>query len=437
MNASFPGQPKRAERFLVAGFFAAEGLPWLLRLRWLAVVGQFSTCLVVDRLFGYDLPWRVLWPFLFVTASTNLVAMRFPRTLPSDPHHACAVLLLQDTLVLSGMLWWTGGVRNPFAGFYLLHVVIAAVVLPRGWAWGMLAVSSLCLAGQFLSPFRLAPARPGSWLPDDPSRAGLLVALVLAGASVAYFVGRLRATLERRDAELARTRDRSERHERFASVATLAAGVAHELATPLSTIAVVSADFEKLAAGSCAKAECIADARLIRSEVERCRGILENLGNQATSGIGDPVGAVDIRGIPERLGPYLAPANLARLVFEGFSNAGQVVVPEPALLQSLAALAKNACEASPDGAKVRVSVRSTARDVVFQVEDGGHGMPAEVVARAGEPFYTTKGPGKGMGLGLFLVRTFVERVQGSLEIDSRPGEGTVFRLAIPREGAAP
>jgi len=435
MDATFSGQPKNVERSLVAGFFAAEGLPWLLQLRWLAVAGQFSTCLVVDRLFGYDLPWPVLGFFLFVTASTNLVAMRFPRAFPANPHLACAGLLLQDTLVLSGMLWWTGGVRNPFAGFYLLHVVIASVVLPRGWAWGMLAVSSLCLSGQFLSPYRLLPTRPGAWLPDDPSRAGLLVALVLAGASIAYFVGRLRATVERRDVELAQARRRSERHERFAAVATLAAGVAHELATPLSTIAVVSADFERLAGAHCANRECISDAQLIRAEVERCRKVLENLGNQATAGIGDPVTSVEIQKIPERLRPYLSPSNLARLVFEGFSNAGQVVVPEPALLQSLAALAKNACEASPDGVKVRVSVRSGPLEIRFQVEDGGHGMPTEIVARVGEPFFTTKGPGKGMGLGLFLVRTFVERVQGSLEIDSIPGQGSVFRMSIPREGS--
>ncbi len=388
---------KSPARLPVAGLLAAEGLPWLLRLRWLAVGGQLTTCLVADFLLGFDLPWTALGAFLLVTASTNLAALRFPRLFPRDPDLACAGLLLQDTLVLSGMLWWTGGEANPFAGFYLLHVVIAAVLLPRAWAWAMLAVSSLCLAGQFLSPHALQRVRPGIWIPEDSSHVGLLVVLVLAGASIAFFVGRLRAALESRDGELARTRRRTERHERFAAVATLAAGVAHELATPLSTIAVVGADLEALAQAPGGHPEWVADARLIRAEVERCRKVLEKLGEQSTSGIGDPVAAFEIAGIPHKLRAFLPPAHAARLVFRGFSGAGLVVSPEPALLQSLAALAKNACEASPEGEPVVVEARSAPEGVEFSVRDRGAGMEPALVARVGEPFLTTKGPGRGMG----------------------------------------
>ena len=425
-----------AEGSVIAGLFSAQGLPWLLRLRWLAVAGQLTTCLVVDRVFGFVLPWGVLAGFLLVTAATNLAAHRIPRLFPSDPDLVCAGLLVQDTLVLTGMIWWTGGIHNPFTGFYLLHVVIAAAVLPRGWSLGMLTFSSLCLGAQFLSKHALVARRPLPWLPDDLSRVGVLVGLVLAGGSIAFFVGRLRATLERRDAELVRVRAQTERHERFAAVATLAAGVAHELATPLSTIAVVSSDFERLAGGHCANLECMADARLIRSEVERCRKILENLGNRATSGIGDPPVVVELSDIPQRLRPYLKPDFWERIEFSGFADAGQLVVPEPPLLQSLAALVKNACEASGPSERIGMAVRVGVDDTCFEIEDTGFGMAPEVVARVGEPFFTTKGPGRGMGLGLFLVRTFVERVQGALEIDSRPGEGTLSRIRIPREKVA-
>jgi two-component system, sensor histidine kinase RegB len=377
--------------------------------------------------FGYDLPWGVLCGFLAVTAVTNLVAHMAPRLLPRDPDLACAALLVQDTLVLSGMLWWTGGDRNPFVGFYLLHVVIASALLPRRWDIAILAFASLCMACQFLSPYSILPARPIGWLPEDLSRAGLLVGLVLAGASVVFFMGRLRETLREKEEQLEIARVRSERHERFAAVATLAAGIAHELATPLSTIAVVSSDLEKAATGDLAQ-----DAKLIRSEVERCRAILEGLGQRATSGVGDPPGIVAIETIPVALKPFLKGENWDALRFEGFGQAGLMTVPLPPLLQSLAALVKNGCEASPPGAPLRLKVSASETEIVFEVQDGGEGMPPETVARIGEPFHTTKGPGRGMGLGVFLVRTFVERVQGRLEVESKPGHGTTVRLGIPR-----
>lgn len=417
---------------MMAGFFSAQGLPWLLRMRWLAVIGQFTTCLVVDLVLGFDLPWSVLAGFLLVTVATNLVARFAPEMFPRDSDLACAGLLVQDTLVLSGMIWWTGGIRNPFTGFYLLHVVIASVLLPRGWVGGVLAFAGGCLGVQFLSPHGLRSPRALPWLPNDLSPLGVVVGLVLAGASIAFFVGRLRATLETRDAQLESARARTERHERFAAVATLAAGVAHELATPLSTIAVVSSDLDTLARGHCGNGECIADARLIRSEVERCRKILEGLGERATSGIGDPSTVVELATVPERIAPFLNADHWKRIRFVGFENAGQVVLPEPALLQSLAALVKNGCEASNPRDVILLSIEAGPDEAVFEVRDSGAGMAPEIVAKAGEPFFTTKGPGRGMGLGLFLVRTFVERVEGMLEIDSRPSEGTTFRIRIPR-----
>lgn len=415
---------------LVAGFFSAQGLPWLLRLRWLAVLGQATTCLAATAV-GFSIPWTVLGAFLLVTVSTNLAVQSLGSRLSRDPDRVCAALLAQDTLVLAGMLWWTGGVDNPFNGFFLLHVVIASVLLPRSWSWWFLGLSAACLGLQFLSPHPLVAARPLPLGIEGASRLGIFVDLVLVGASVAFFVGRLRKSISQKDLELERARVRSERHERFATVATLAAGVAHELATPLSTIAVVSSDFERLAGGHCGNGECISDARLIRSEVERCRKVLESLGQRATDGIGDPAVLVEISEIPDRIRPFLHSGKLERLDFRGFQDAGTIVVPLPPLLQSLAALAKNACEASPPTERVAISVKTDSDGAVFEVADRGEGMDPSTVLRAGEPFFTTKGPGRGMGLGLFLVRTFVERVQGSLEIDSRPGEGSVFRMAIP------
>src|SRR5690606_22258872 len=117
-------------------------------------------------------------------------------------------------------------------------------------------------------------------------------------------------------------------------------------------------------------------------------------------------------------------------------TAAQVRIPEVPLLQSLAILVKNACEASEPGLPIFVKAETSVNRLCLTVSDRGSGMAPEVVARLGEPFFTTKEPGFGMGLGLFVVRTFVERMRGKLEIDSEPGRGTTIRLVFPsgREG---
>jgi len=398
------------------------GLQWLVRLRWVATIGQFLTCLGVRFALDIELPWAPLLAFLALTLGTNLLAMLRPRWLPARTDAACALLLAQDTLTLTGMLWWTGGAHNPFTGFYLLHLAMAAMILPQTWTWAFLGFSTAGFSLQFFSPHE----------PIDPrlTTVGQVVSLALVGASIAFFVGRLRLALARREQELSRERERTVRNERFATVATLAAGVAHELATPLSTIAVVGSDFERLVEGDRVDAGLLADAQLIRSEVERCRKVLEGLSDRATSGIGDPPEGIELSSIPERLRAYLSPASWTRLLFAD-QEAGRIVAPAPPLLQSLAALVKNACEASPPDTAVILSVAIRHDRVRFSVSDRGHGMSPGFARRIGEPFLTTKGPGRGMGLGLFLVRTFAERVEGTLEIDSREGSGTTVHLEIP------
>lgn len=344
----------------------------------------------------------------------------------------CAALLVLDTLTLTVLLYWLGGPHNPFTAFYLLHITIAAVLLPALWTWIGVALCAACYGLLFRSPYEIKSGSGISCCGSiDFHLQGMLLAMVLVGMCIAYFVGQLKSTLTRREAELIEARMLALRNEKFAGLATLAAGVAHELATPLSTIAVLSADLEDQACSQCRSDGCFADARVIRQEVERCRAILEKLGENTTDKVGENPQALPLGEIAGRLREFLSAANFQRLVVDTLTPAADVFAPVATLLQALAVLIKNACEADESGRPVCLRIGVENGMLKAAVQDEGAGMAEEVSARAGEPFFTTKPPGQGMGLGLFLVRMFTERMKGRLTIRSAPGQGSTVSLEFP------
>jgi two-component system sensor histidine kinase RegB len=215
--------------------------------------------------------------------------------------------------------------------------------------------------------------------------------------------------------------------------------VAHELATPLGTIALVSCELERSIGAHCMNPSCLEDARLIRCEVDRCRSIIDRLNVDSDADLGTAPTVIPLKVLPDQLRGILSPEVVARFEAEVSPvAAGQVLeAPRAALMQALCVLIKNGAEADASGRPVRLGislmedVRSHAREVLFSVRDQGGGISPEIAERLGEPFLTTKPPGQGMGLGLYIVRLFAERLHGRLEFAAVPGGGTEARLALP------
>ena len=196
-------------------------------------------------------------------------AIAFPRAL-------CGAALTLDTLLLTGLLHATGGASNPFSVLYLVYITLAAVVLGARWTWFLAALSVGCyglLFAAFVPLEHVSHLAPGMQL----HLQGMWVAFCVAAVLTAYFVVQMSTAIEQRDAEMSAMRDRAARSERLASLTTLAAGAAHELGTPLATIAVAARELERSirALPAVRDAALVEDAALIRSEVDRCRAILE------------------------------------------------------------------------------------------------------------------------------------------------------------------
>jgi two-component system, sensor histidine kinase RegB len=377
--------------------------------------------------------WLLL--VLAIEALGNVVCMLWARGGRPMPTATLAACLAIDIVLLTVLLWLTGGPFNPFSFLYLVHIALAAVVLPTLHTWVLCALAMACYGSLFLQDF--LPLSIQSHLDHaDQMRMhmqGMWIAFAVAAVFISYFATRVRASLAERDAELMRARGLASRGEKLASLATLATGAAHELSTPLSTIALVAKELERgfsttqTATNTAALAD---DARLIRREVERCREILQQMAASAEQAGSEAFAPVPLRVLLESALDGLPRSD--RVQLELGESAGCVLRAQPqAAAQALRSLVKNALQASREDQPVRIHAGQAGELCSIAVEDVGSGMSEDVLARAGEPFFTTKAQGEGMGLGLFLTRVIVERSGGNLQLRSQPGGGTTAIVAMP------
>lgn len=482
-------------------------LAWLRRLRFAAAFGQGATVLVGAMLIPGELQIVALSVFVALGALSQLAADAVVRRWPDDRFVTdgasfMTALVVFDVVLLTALLAVSGGPSNPFTAFYIVHVVLSAVVLrPRStWLISALAVIGYSTLFAWHVPVpslemshtaHHAPAveathgdvvtdRPhddaalatdrdahseGADEPDphdpgthdagahdasshnagthdhgrgadarpiDPHRLhllGMLAAFLMAAGFIVAFVTRLSTTLQRRDAELERARERAGRERQLAAMADLAAGAAHELATPLATIAIVAGEVEQTLDGADhVPAGVPEDLRLIRSELARCRRILD----QMSVGAGQPVGEAPQRvALREVVGEALVNIDGADRVGIEVGDGGDtpVAVPVQAVARALRSLVTNALAAG-DGPVV-VRIEGDDRALRAHVVDEGVGMDDDTLAHLGEPFFTTRAPGRGMGLGVYLAHHLAEAIGGSLDYESTVGRGTTATLTIP------
>ncbi len=410
-------------------------LTFLTALRWAALAAQVLAIFLVDRVMGIELPIAPLMALTAFSALTNLALMAWHRRGGLVDERLLASVLVLDVLLLTALLYVTGGPFNPFSFLYLVQITLATVLLGTRWTWAIAALSSLCSALLFVQHVWLNP----DWQDESDPHVhhmklhlyGMWVAFVVAAVFIVYFVTRIRNSLEQREVELRHAREQMLRSERLAALATLAAGAAHELATPLSTIAVVATELQTLLAEQGADVDVLDDARLIRTEVQRCREILASMAADLGQSTGEPLSPQTVAHLlDEVLAPLLRLGEVETRVPTDVADM-LVHVPERATVQALRGIVKNALQAQPATHAVVVSARRAQGKLLLDIVDHGAGMSADVLARAGEPFFTTKAPGDGMGLGLFLARAVIEGADGVLELTSTPGHGTTARITLP------
>ncbi len=408
---------------------AKVSLPWFARLRWGVAAGQLGAIVFAYEALDVQLDFARIGFLVAVTVATNLLLSRHLRRDRPVSRALCGAVLILDTLVLTGLLRETGGTSNPFSVLYLVHITLAAVLLDAAWTWGLTALSVLGYGSMFLSH-----AHVGHVGHEYSSHLrGMWLAFTLTAALTAAFVVRLTGAIRSRDREIEAIREQAARSERLAALTTLAAGAAHELGTPLASIAVAAGELEHAVARLPAAhaAPLLDDARLIRSQLDRCLAFHDQMTAAAGEVTGEAPDAVALEEILSSVRDELDPADARRLAVHVDAD-GTAVGPHRAFARAVSSLGRNAFDASRAGETVEVSVRVDSGDALsVTVKDRGLGMSPAILERATEPFFTTKPAGRGMGMGLFLARALAEQLGGRLLLESAEGAGTSATLEIP------
>jgi two-component system sensor histidine kinase RegB len=388
-------------------------LRYLLLLRAIAMGGQVLALIAVHLLTGTSIPWL---PIAIVMGVLAVITVRSWRGMRAGQHITEAVVMRQlcvDIAALAILLYFTGGSWNPFVSLFLLPITVAAATLRPAYTWLLAAVAAGCYHRQTLH-----------WVHGEDHFAlhlwGMWVGFLLSAGIVAFFVARIGATLRAHDRELAGARQ-------MMALGTLAAGAAHELGTPLATMAVVTKELQHDLRDEKALREGLT---LLRSQVDRCKEILGRMAAQAGElrAEGGTRTTVD-RYLDAVIGEWraLRPEVQATVKVEGPQPA-PAILADRTITQALINVLNNAADASP--ANVEVAGRWDAAELRLEVRDRGSGVPPGLSGEIGKAFVTTKA--EGMGLGLYIARTTLGRLGGHVDLRNRnDGRGAVATIDLP------
>lgn len=339
------------------------------------------------------------------------------------------VHLLVDSVALTALLALSGGVTNSFTTMYFVPMTLATQLSPR-WTWAVAATSLLGFAALFV----LAPAPAGP--PGHEHHflghiRGMWVAFGMSAAFMTYFVHRIALSLARQRAELARLRLAAEQDRQLAALGTLAAGAAHELGSPLGTVAMLVGDLAVMSEAE--RGEAITT---IREELQRCKHIVGQMSSPElrVRSLGRASEAWSLARLAEEVPPGSTGEVRLHVEVDASANRARTTQPIEVLGQIVRAVVANAvdaCRQSAGSTGVRLRVAAEGEQARVTVIDDGVGMAPQAAAAAFDPFFSTKPEGQGMGLGLYLARAHLRALGGTIELESQPGHGTTVQVRFP------
>jgi two-component system, sensor histidine kinase RegB len=409
---------------------AAENMRQLIQLRWIAVAGQTATILIVHFGLGVPLPLPEMLGVAVTLAVANLAAtMALPR------HHVrtteILIALLLDTGALTLQLYFSGGATNPFISLYLLQVVLGAILLPSSSVGILVAATGLSYALLSVRYVPLVLPR-GLWAETaDLFTAGRLLSFLLVAGLVVLFITRISRNLRARDAYLADLRQRAAEEDGIVRMGLFASGAAHELGTPLGSLAVILADWRRMPVIA-RDPELAGEVAEMQAEVQRCKAIVSDILHSAGQPRGDAMGGMTATAFLDAVVEGWRPTRPDMpLDYRQIGLGNAVIAVDPALRQAIWNLLDNAAEASPSG----ISLSATPEDdmLVIAVHDTGPGFAPSELAGVGKLYQSTKGAGHG--LGLFLATNVARRLGGRLEARNSERGGAEVRLLLPLAAA--
>ncbi|MFG1462555.1 ATP-binding protein [Xanthobacter sp. DSM 24535] len=406
-----------------------QNLALLIQLRWLAVIGQVVTILVVKFWFEVALPLADLTAIILFLVGLNLVSALRHFKSETVTNTELFLELLLDVAALTAQLYLTGGATNPFISLYLLQISLAAVLLEVWSTWTLVAVTIGCYLWLTTSFRRLLlPAHEPNLKLLDLHVDGMFVCFLLAATLLVLFITRINFNLRTSDAHLAHLRQQSAEEDHIVRLGLLASGAAHELGTPLATLSVILSDWRRMAVFK-ADPELAGELADMQNQLDRCKSIVSGILMSSGEARGEGTVHTTARGFfDELVEEWRSSRSPARLDYSNTILSSAAIISDPALKQVIFNVFDNALEASPNW--VDVAVFQRANDFVIVVRDAGPGFGLDMLAEFGKPYRSSKSR-PGGGLGLFLVVNVVRKLGGSVVAQNDPDGGAVVTLTLP------
>jgi two-component system, sensor histidine kinase RegB len=414
-------------------------LDTILRLRWLAALGQLAAIFIVVQALEFDVPVVPCVVIISLSALLNLVLQTaFNPMQRLEPVYA-ATLLALNIVELAGLLFFTGGLQNPFSFLFLAPVLISATVLPVRLtiALGILAVACASVLVFFHLPL--------PWDSDEPLELppiylfGVWLSIVMAIGVTSLYAFQVTQEARKLSDALAATELVLIREQHLTQLDGLAAAAAHELGTPLSTIFLISRELERTVQDN---SQLASDLKTLREQAQRCRDILAKI--TQLSATGAPFDRMPLSTlIEESVAPHrdFGIAIKVRIAVAGTSE--PVGTRNPAILYGVGNILENAVDFAR--AIVEVNAWWNTETVEIIISDDGPGFAPDILKRIGEPYLSRRrngddapseqrGDHRGLGLGVFIARTLLERTGAKVSFSNRifPDHGAVVQIAWPR-----
>ncbi len=401
----------------------------LLLLRSIAIACELLGLLLASQWLQMSFPLLPMLLVIGLHAVINVITWLRLKHARQVYAPEFALQLALDTLVLALLLFFSGGYTNPFVSLFMVPLLITASILPKKYTWFMALLTVGCYT--ILMFYYMPLAQPQMHSMQHESEFGLHVlgmwfSFLLSAGLVVFFMVRMSNSLRERDQALAKAREKALHDEHLVALGTLATGAAHELGTPLATMAVLANEMKYDHADD---PDVIEKAEIFRSQLERCKAIISEISASAGQARGEGGGSVAIDAYLHQVvkqWQIVRPQAQLTLELHGITPAPHILA-DKTLTQAIINVLNNAADASLD--HVEIAAHWDKQQLTIDVLDQGPGLHEAVIGAVGTPFFTTKP--EGHGLGLYLARGVMSRYNGTLELSNRSPRGAQARLTLP------
>jgi len=425
-SASVEVAPREPQPMPPPDAASRKNLRQLIQLRWIAVLGQAATMGAAVFVFDVRLPVDVMLALVLTLAAFNAASVLRLQIRSRVTDAEVLIALVVDIVLLTAQFYCSGGMTNPFVFLYLLHITLAAVLLPPRSTWlvvglALLGFASLAVVSQPL-PFSLDHDLGLS----SPYVQGMLLCFVLNAALLVVFMTRIQQNLRLRDQRLSAIRQRAAEEDHIVRMGLLASGAAHELGTPLSTLDVILGDWQHAFAHDPERRQDIAE---MQTQVRRCKSIVTDILLSAGETRSESLKPTTVRHFLDHLiDDWRATRAPAQLLVENHFAPDAPFLADSVLTQMVCSVLDNALQASPQW--IRLTASRQNEHLVLDVHDAGPGFDPDILAQLGKPYQSSKGR-PGGGLGLFLAMNVARTLGGSLAAVNTPQGGALVTIRLP------